>query len=271
MSETARNSQPVLTRGQMAWKVLTRVALEALPPGLLALGTAWLTAGVPPWTSTDGLQTLSGTFVAFGMIWGVLLRSYKTVTDSNRHEALTARQADLSRQMKDSAEKIAGYATGGSSFPMLVNAKVKDFPGVRQALVDFEFKIVGEYALHDVRLKVWNRDAVTEIPGQLEFERYYVPIGSMLPDETYEHRMEIVFFEGKTNRIDLSWRARNGAFFQRFEVRMVDGELQMATFVTRGGSEIYSANLQGYDCDGNGRPLFDMSPSRVDDISYFNR
>lgn len=45
----------------------------------------------------------------------------------------------------------------------------------------------------------------------------------------------------------------------------------MATFVTRGGIEIYSANLQGYDCDDEGRPIFDMSPSRVDDIPHFNR
>lgn len=207
MSEIEVKPRPTYTAGQKAWKVFQRVLIEVSLPGVAAILSTWLTLkGSLPWKWSEALPILSSTFVAWGMLWGVILRSHKTVTDSNRHEALTARQAELSAQMKDSAEKIAGYATGGNSFPVLVNAKVKDFHGVRKALVDFEFKIVGEYALHDVRLRVWNRDAVTEIPGQLEFERGYTHMGSMLPDETYEHRMEVVFFEEKTNRIDLSWR-----------------------------------------------------------------
>lgn len=249
---------------RVAWRVIKEVSVPLVVAGVLAWYSMKAKTG---WNWADFFQVFSTTFVAAGFFTAYLMRSHKLVTDEDRHSNVISKQESLLKKMEESVRLIDGHATGGDSFAILNHAEVKDF-GVRKALQKMQFLVVGEFPLHDVRLKIWNRDdtSVHELIAAKDstFEHDPLRMGDMLLDVTYKGELEIVFLNGRTNRIDLTWYSRNGTWFQRFEIKAVGDGYEMATFVVRGEKEIYVKALTGYECDADGRPLFDLSPSPLD-------
>lgn len=272
MSETAGNQQAAITFGQQAWKVFKRVLLEVVPPGVAAIISTWLTLkGSPPWKGSEALPILSSTFVAWGMLWGVILRSAKNVTDTTRHKSLLSKQQQLVDGLQRSAEDIAGYTTGGESYARARFVEVEQ--GERgQHIAQLTYMVVGKYPLYDVRLTMTNMDdpnwhkAIKA--GEYGASRNLVTLGGLVPNFLYEVTVYIPLVEGRSkHRIHLNWYARNGSWYQRLELAQVNGSWRLATYVTRGVfpkvEEIFATAETGHERDETGRPVFDTSPTAL--------
>lgn len=250
---------------RVIWRLIKDVAV---PVGVALLSTWYTMKAKPSWTWADAFQVFSTTFLAAGFFAGYVQRSQKLVKDEDRHSDVISKQDAIADKLAESVRLIDGYATGADSFAVLVKAEVEDF-GSRKALQRVQFEMVGEFPLRDVHFRIWNRDDPTvhrliASDGSSFEERIILRAGDFLPNVTYKRELGVDIFDGKTNRIDLTWFARNGTWFQRFEIKAIDGRYEHATFVIREEKEIYVGASEGYERDNVGRPIFDLSPSPLD-------
>jgi hypothetical protein len=103
--------------------------------------------------------------------------------------------------------------------------------------------------------------------GDMSSFNDHVNLGNIVPRLTYSIRTSIPIIDGRPNRLNVNWYARNGTWHQRFELRLVDDKWQMATFVNRGDMEIMVKAITDYELCEQGRPKFDLSPSALDSSS----
>lgn len=257
---------------QSFWaRVAWRVGKEVIIPIGIALLSAWYSMRAKPnWNWADAFNAFNTTFLAVGFFIGYVLRSHKLVKDEDRHTDVISKQSQLLRQMEETAQSVASYSTGGDSFVAISSVKVGDSADGK-LISELCYMVEGKYPLYDVKVRVIDVDnptvaeAISRGDPQMENER--LSLGNMVPGFAYVIPAHFPISEEKPTRLVASWRARNGRWYQRFEIRQVAGQWETATFVKRGGSEILLTSSDGFERDANGRPNFDMSPTALERAS----
>lgn len=222
------------------------------------------------WNWADAGQQFGGTFFVLGYFANYFARSHKLVKDDDRHNDVIAQQQHLLSQMQNTAKSVADYATGGDGFVAVWFARVK-VQGSKKHIYELNYKVEGEYPLYDVSVRFSNMDdpvmhaAIRR--GDMSSFFDHVHLGNIVPRLTYNIRTNIPIIDGRPNRLNVNWYARNGTWHQRFELRSVGDSWQMATFVKRGEKEIMVKAITDYELDDQGRPKFDLSPSALDSSS----
>lgn len=252
---------------RVVWRVIKEVAI----PFGMAFLSAWYSMKVKPvWTWAEAFQVFSTTFVAVGFFTGYVLRSHKLVKDEDRHSDVISKQDGLLKQMEETAKAVASYSTGGDSFVAMTSVEVGD-SDIGKLIYELCYMVEGGYPLYDVTVRIFDVDnpavatAISRGDPRVEDERML--LGNMVPGFAYVIRAHFPVSEDKPTRLVASWRARNGRWYQRFEIRHVAGQWETATFVKRGGCEILVRASEGFERDVNGRPSFDMSPTALERAS----
>lgn len=204
-----------------------------------------------------------------GYFANYFIRSLKLVKDDDRHKDVINQQQLLLGEMQATAKSVASYATGGDGFAAVWFARVQAI-GLKNHIYELCYKVEGGYPLYDVNVRFSNMDDPVihaEIRnGNMQSFNNYVHLGNIVPGFSYSIRTSIPILDRTPNRIHINWHARNGSWYQRFELALIENEWKMATFVKRGDEEIMNKSINGYDSDEDGRPKFDLSLTALDHV-----
>lgn len=144
---------------------------------------------------------------------------------------------EISDLLDKSTKQLAGYATGGDSFPYFTIQICEDCDNKNTATMMAHHK--GEFPLYDVtaRFVDINRSNIDRIETMLGTS---VSIGNMIPSHTQlvPQLLSIENSENKEQAFNIFMTARNGGFTQLVRLKNVNGKWLSATKVTRNHNKI---------------------------------